>query len=109
MSGFLRVLLTLALVAVLAVAPCNCSDVESAEAPAKDVKFVKIEKMLHRHFTPKGNVAPAEQIALFREENRRQVASKLTKLMEVSRNRERVMQMAKDRIEARMREINESQ
>jgi hypothetical protein len=123
-------------IACLLVPPCLCSVTDmdqvtdlgngeknpTAEASAK---FVKIEKMRHRHFSAisgemKRHVAasqqrsasvtlqrsnahaesdPVEQIALFRDETRKHISGKIARIMEVSRNRERARQMARDRMQ----------
>lgn len=123
-------------------------------AAAASAKFVKIEKMRHRNFSPivdptayalermrapngggggggggggasvysttavqqnarrqrsgtngKRDVPAVHQISLFRNAARSTVAGKLTELVESNRSREKAKQMAKDRIEARMREL----
>jgi hypothetical protein len=134
-----RVVLAAALLSVLGT-PCLCTlpdtvgstdaEGESISREAASAKFIKIEKMRHRHFSPMAGETrntgildaasttiqrrnhhaedePVRQIALFREENRKRVADKVTRIVEASRNKELARQMARDRMEKRANEATD--
>jgi hypothetical protein len=84
-------------------------------------KLVKLERMRHKqHFTPMEqgsaternngqDVKPAEQIALFRASAKQRISDRLTQLFDSSRNTERAREMAKDKINQRLKEMEDAQ
>ena len=101
---------------------CDADSSGSVDKGLLPPRLVKLERMMRhkqQHFTPmdpetatggknrREDVQPAEQIALFRASAKQRIADRLTQLFDSSRNMERARQMAKDRINQHIKEMEE--